>query len=703
MALVSAAGLLSGCLGGGGGASASGRNAPTYDVGGTVSGLSAAGAAEATLVLGNGLDTFELRVAGNSGNVVQDRAFVIASLPEGASYDIQVISQPSGTACTVLNGRGAVGQADITGVQVICVKRQGLHLLAGALPHYGALDGYSSAAGFANLNGLSVDTAGNAYVSDGHAVRKVLPSGVVTTLAGIVQVSGLANGSGAQARFNSPAGVAVDAQGSVYVADTGNQLIRKVSPQGLVETVTLNQAQVAALMVGHSGECFICGELGIDASGNLYAATRNSTAVARLSPQGDVNLVAGSAGADSHVMAVSPAGVVYVLNNTGTWLSRIDPATGQLTTLPRVGSGLNSHYVSHIAMASESALVVAGNTSNGSSRQLARVSTDGVIEVLTSYSGLERGSAWLGPVAMTSGGRLLFIDTQDLNLLSWAAATGNALLAGAERGQGYLDATGEAARFGEPGIVAVGRSAAAPIYVADSRNSAIRRIDAQGRVTSLVGTGQYTPNVLSYSLMGVAVDTQDRVHVCRASRWDRYAADGSSTRLAASCNATRFFADGAGRLVSYTAACLTRHDEDSTVLSQVCTAGAGQPTSNAQLTSLDSAAPLADGALAVVDGTQLKQLRFAANGSVTVTNLATLPAAGIRLYGDGTGTLVAVTSGGVELLYGTNYASRATVLELGNRTVTGELPTTIAAVSDVGFRGRQLILTSGLAVYALDL
>ena len=97
--------------------------------------------------------------------------------------------------------------------------------LAGLAGSAGSADGTGSAARFNDPVGVAVDSAGNVYVADtdNHTIRKVTPAGVVTTLAGLAGSSGSADGTGSAARFNDPYGVAVDSAGNVYVADTGQR------------------------------------------------------------------------------------------------------------------------------------------------------------------------------------------------------------------------------------------------------------------------------------------------------------------------------------------------------------------------------------------------------------------------------------------------------------------------------------------------
>jgi sugar lactone lactonase YvrE len=105
---------------------------------------------------------------------------------------------------------------------------------AGQMGGIGNTDGTGSAARFHWPNGVAVDSAGTVFVADGpnDTIRKVTPAGVVTTLAGLAGTHGSADGTGSAARFNGPGGVAVDSAGNVFVADTENNTIRKVTPAG---------------------------------------------------------------------------------------------------------------------------------------------------------------------------------------------------------------------------------------------------------------------------------------------------------------------------------------------------------------------------------------------------------------------------------------------------------------------------------------
>ncbi|WP_136414117.1 hypothetical protein [Herbaspirillum sp. ST 5-3] len=177
--------------------------------------------------------------------------------------------------------------------------------LAGSPGISGDADGTGPAARFGNLKGLAVDAAGNVYVVDSNAIRKIAPSGAVSTVAGMPAASGDADGSGAAARFNQPWGIASDAAGNLYVADGGNYLIRKITPAGVVTTYagtrgmrgTANGMRDAATFLGPQG-------IAIDPAGSLYVTDwygppapnipEGSTFIRKIAASGQVSTMAGN-------------------------------------------------------------------------------------------------------------------------------------------------------------------------------------------------------------------------------------------------------------------------------------------------------------------------------------------------------------------------------------------------------------------------
>ena len=181
--------------------------------------------------------------------------------------------------------------------------------IAGSAGSSGGADGSGSIARFADPSDVAVDGWGNLYVADtgNHAVRKITPAGVVTTFAGLTGVSGSSDGSGS-ARFNHPAGVAVDSSGNVYVADTDNNEIRKVTAVGVVSTLA-GVAGVIGSSDGAGSAASFHGPSGIvaDTMGNLYVADTLNHTIRKVTSTGVVTTVAGLAGASGAVDATGSA------------------------------------------------------------------------------------------------------------------------------------------------------------------------------------------------------------------------------------------------------------------------------------------------------------------------------------------------------------------------------------------------------------
>ena len=197
--------------------------------------------------------------------------------------------------------------------------------------------------------GIAVDASGTVFVADAglNVIYRVSPTGVVTALAGTPDTRGSTDGLGPAARFNRPGGVAVDGTGNVYVADSYNRTIRKITPAGLVTTLAglggdgnspnlpFGGYDRSDTTGGEAGSADGTGKearfawptgIGLDKSGNLYIADLDNHTIRVLSPAGVVSTLAGVAGqlgkSDGagkearfrypSALAVDAAGAVYV-------------------------------------------------------------------------------------------------------------------------------------------------------------------------------------------------------------------------------------------------------------------------------------------------------------------------------------------------------------------------------------------------------
>jgi hypothetical protein len=221
--------------------------------------------------------------------------------------------------------------------------------LAGAAGQFGTTDGTGNAARFNFPVGVAVDSAGNVYVTDAKnfTIRKITAVGVVTTFAGSPFQIGTTDGAGSAARFFLPYGIVTDGSGNVYVAEGGNHLIRKISPDGVVSTLAGGAQQSGFVNGTGSGARFNTPwGLAIDGAGNLYVADSGNNAIRRVTPSGVVTTVAGLGGAGAaqdgpiavarfnqpRGVAIDGSGNVYVADYGNALLRHIS-AGGVVSTL----------------------------------------------------------------------------------------------------------------------------------------------------------------------------------------------------------------------------------------------------------------------------------------------------------------------------------------------------------------------------------
>jgi len=220
--------------------------------------------------------------------------------------------------------------------------------LAGKAGVSGSVDGTNSAARFYCPWGLAVDTNGSIYVAEGfnNTIRKVTPDGtnwVVTTLAGKAGVSGSADGTNSAARFYFPAYPGLDRAGNVYVPDEGNQTIRKVTPDGTnwVVTTLAGKAGVSGSADGTNSAArfYYPDQVAVDSAGTLYDTDSESSTIRKIAPVGTNWVVTTVAGL---------AGSVGSLDGTGSAARfNFGPGAGGAVAMDSAGNLYVPDYVNN--------------------------------------------------------------------------------------------------------------------------------------------------------------------------------------------------------------------------------------------------------------------------------------------------------------------------------------------------------------------
>jgi streptogramin lyase len=256
-------------------------------------------------------------------------------------------------------------------------------VLAGGTP--GSRDGIGTSARFLVPSAIAIDAAGNLLVVDSYdgSIRKITPAGAVSTIAGKMG-AGFSDGPAAVATFSGEwinlsshnqefvglSGAAVDPSGNVFLADTGNHAIRKISPAGVVTTLAGNGSPGFANGSGRSASFSKPTAVTTDGSGNVYVADSDNNAIRRISPAGEVTTLAGngqagmadgSGGAarfrSPRFIAAGPDGSVYVADTGNVAIRRISPG-GIVSTLAGVGPVSGVETATGQAMTSVGAIAV---------------------------------------------------------------------------------------------------------------------------------------------------------------------------------------------------------------------------------------------------------------------------------------------------------------------------------------------------------
>ncbi|MCK6682751.1 MAG: hypothetical protein L6R30_10085 [Thermoanaerobaculia bacterium] len=296
--------------------------------------------------------------------------------------------------------------------------------IAGQGAEPGKADGPRLQARFSNPGSISVDSDSNLYVSDSsnHTIRRISASGMVTTYAGTPGESGPWDGPARQASFSSPAGTAVGSDGTVYVADRQNATIRRISPSGTVSTVAgLAQQKGSVDGAGSSARFNQPYGIAVDKAGNLYVADTGNHTIRKVTSGDVVTTFAGVAGqaatTDGTVPAarfnsprcltVDAAGILYV--GEPYTIRRVTPEgvvttiagrAGQYGSVDGAGSEARFRSISGIAIAPQGEIYVTDE------HTVRKVTPDGVVSTGAGKAleaGSTDGSGSLARFAYTSG------------------------------------------------------------------------------------------------------------------------------------------------------------------------------------------------------------------------------------------------------------------------------------------------------------
>jgi hypothetical protein len=190
------------------------------------------------------------------------------------------------------NSEGNLIISDVYGIRTMN-KSADVTAIAGSLT-LGFKDGVGAEASFTSAEGIAINQNDDIFIVDNEnsSIRKVTKEGVVTTLAGD-GTRGLKNGAGLSAQFNEPYGIAIDKSGNLYVADTFNNLIRKVTPDGTVTTFAGGEEgyQDGSLT---TARFYYPRGIAFDAEGNLLVVERGNNRVRKISTLGEVTTLAGN-------------------------------------------------------------------------------------------------------------------------------------------------------------------------------------------------------------------------------------------------------------------------------------------------------------------------------------------------------------------------------------------------------------------------
>ncbi len=438
---------------------------------------------------------------------------------------------------TAMNGEGKLFVTDPGNHTIRKIEVDGaVSTLAGKAEQPGSTDGAIAQARFRLPSGMVFDKAGNLYVADSgnHSIRKISPDGMVSTVAGKAGAPGTTDGAAAKARFNTPTDVKIDAAGNLYVADFENHSIRKITPDGMVSTwAGVSGKEGNAEGAGRQARFRRPKALVFDAAGNLIVNDYGTMVIRRITPDGIVStLSVGPEKFDKNRndqeieygeidgMVADADGNVYVADRSNGKIRRISPS-GDVLTFVRNKKNERYNEPSGLMLAPGGDIFICQRDGN-----ILKVKDGGIVVSLSgpvyptiSQDGPALEARFSGPSGITAdhNGNLYLTDYRHtIRKISSSGVVST--IAGMIDQRGSSDGIGTEARFNMPSALTL--DSKGNLYVSDRQNHSIRKIDTGGVVTTFAGKASESGSVDGTGTtarfnnpIGLAVDKDDNVYV----------------------------------------------------------------------------------------------------------------------------------------------------------------------------------------------
>jgi len=314
----------------------------------------------------------------------------------------------------------------------------------------GMVNSRGTKASFSAPLGLGADINGNLYVGDynNNLIRKLTPAAVATTLAGVPGQYGAKNGPATSATFELPQGVAADINGNVYVADSFNNLIRKITPNGFVSTLA-GQANVAGFTDGTNATFNTPTGVAVDNSGNVYVADQGNNLIRKITPNGNVSTLAGTAGV---------SGATDGYNATFNAPSGVAFDNSQNLFVADAGNNL----IREITLAGDVSTFAGGGKAGAVDGQGAAASFNHPIAISADFHGT------------------LYVADEKNNIIREISAQGKVSTLAGNGNSGSTDGTAQNATFSYPGSIVADNMG--NVFVGDLSTFLIRKIAVTGYI-----------------------------------------------------------------------------------------------------------------------------------------------------------------------------------------------------------------------------